>query len=37
MARDMFALPALGYSSLTMLLTVVALRDPERNAVSPRA
>jgi hypothetical protein len=33
----MIALPALWYGSLTMLLAVVVLRDPERNAVSPRA
>ena len=33
----MIALPALWYGSLTMLLAVVALRDPTRNAVSPRA
>jgi len=33
----MIALPALWYGSLTMLLAVVALRDPDRNAVSPRA
>jgi hypothetical protein len=33
----MIALPALWYGSLTMLLAVVALRDPERNAISPRA
>lgn len=33
----MIALPALWYGSLTMLLAVIALRDPERNAISPRA
>lgn len=33
----MIALPALWYGSLTMLLAVIALRDRERNAVSPRA
>jgi hypothetical protein len=33
----MIALPALWYGSLTMLLAVVALRDPDRNAVTPRA
>ena len=33
----MIALPALWYGSLTMLLAVVALRDPDRNVVSPRA
>lgn len=32
----MIALPALWYGSLTMLLAVIALRDPERNAISPR-
>jgi hypothetical protein len=32
----MIALPALWYGSLTMLLAVVALRDPDRNAISPR-
>jgi hypothetical protein len=32
----MIALPALWYGSLTMLLAVVALRDPDRNTVSPR-
>jgi hypothetical protein len=32
----MIALPALWYGSLTMLLAVVALRDPNRNAVSAR-
>ncbi len=30
----MIALPALWYGSLTMLLAVIALRDPARNAVS---
>jgi len=33
----MIALPALWYGSLTMLLAVVALRDPNRNAISSRA
>lgn len=32
----MIALPALWYGSLTMLLAVIALRDPARNVVSPR-
>jgi hypothetical protein len=33
----MIALPALWYGSLTMLLAVVALRDPDRNdVVNPR-
>ena len=36
-AAGMIALPALWYGSLTMLLAVVALRDPDRNAVNPRA